>query len=225
MKQDLQLKIEEFYKSYNNTLRPLLILVESELEDFPINILNEVRAIHDHVARVYKDGEGINKEEELKLCERHIQRAVLDCFKIIIAIKDKGIKRFKKDYKSVNLGDVDSGAFLPEFKQKLKVAKQYVKEAKKSECKGETEREKTVQLFEKATLKYDEVEEFIENNDSKLIWSVSNQRKRLWKSVVVSLIVAVIIGITVNLITLAYGIDIIGGLQKGYYIVKAWLIK
>jgi hypothetical protein len=57
----------EYFKNYSDELKPLLATVEAKLEKLPEGILNEIRAIYDHTARVaIYEMEEKDRQEELK---------------------------------------------------------------------------------------------------------------------------------------------------------------
>jgi hypothetical protein len=60
-------KCSPLYDTYSTEIRPLISEIEARFEEFPVPILNEIRAFNDHVARCYQD---INNEafvdEQLK---------------------------------------------------------------------------------------------------------------------------------------------------------------
>ena len=127
----IQNLLDNFYKEYNTKLKPILALLEAEIQQFPINILNEVRAIHDHIARTYGDDLDLKqKEKQIELALRHINRAILDCYKIVVAVKDENIRKIIRNYRYTNLGEVDSGRFYPKFNKIWKDAKKMLKTQK-----------------------------------------------------------------------------------------------
>lgn len=191
---------KDIYRDYNLSLRPLLILVESIIEKFPIGLLNEVRAINDHIARTYCiDLSKSNKEKELKNAKRHITRAKLDCYKILLVQSEKNVERFLKDYRSIRLGEVDSGKFYPKFTKLLNDARKLVGKAKEQETKGLSRYNSTTKFYNMSFLKYNELKEFIEKNADNLTWSVCNNRIRIIITSVISFIVSLIAGFITGL--------------------------
>lgn len=174
-------KIDSLYRIYNDTIRPLIILVESELITFPIGLLNEIRAFNDHISRAFIDEiEDGKKHEELETARRHINRSKYECYKVLLVNEDIKNRQFLRQYRNIKLGDVDSGKFYPRFKELLIKSRELAKEGKKLESKGDSYREKAVDNFENAYLGYVELEKFIDDSKEKLIWSVCNERKITW---------------------------------------------
>lgn len=42
-------KVRELYESYNAVIKPLIAEVEARIEQFPLPLFNEIRALHDHI--------------------------------------------------------------------------------------------------------------------------------------------------------------------------------
>lgn len=49
-------RIIALYNDYNMIIKPLIAEVEARTEQFPLPLFNEIRALHDHIARCYMDG-------------------------------------------------------------------------------------------------------------------------------------------------------------------------
>lgn len=46
-------QIIALYDDYNTIIKPLIAEVEARTEQFPLPLFNEIRALHDHIARCY----------------------------------------------------------------------------------------------------------------------------------------------------------------------------
>ena len=192
---------KDLFKVYIELVRPLIIEVEAKTQKIPIGILNEVRAIHDHVARTYN--EHLTEEQikkELDIAERHVNRIVFDCYKLLCISSKRDFEKFEDDYKGVKLGEVDSGHFLPKYVSLKKEAENIFSEAKKSEAIGMSNLEKSLELFEKGTLAYSDVEDFIESESQHLIWAADHQKKQAWKTYAIGFIISIFSGFIVGLI-------------------------
>ena len=53
---ETNMRIIALYQSYNTVIKPLIAEVEARTEQFPLPLFNEIRALHDHIARCYSDG-------------------------------------------------------------------------------------------------------------------------------------------------------------------------
>ena len=67
-------KQEQLYSFYNDRLRWVIIFIESRYKKFPVPILNEIRAVQDHVARCFdKDIQGDESfvNEQMRAAQGH----------------------------------------------------------------------------------------------------------------------------------------------------------
>lgn len=53
MTPEVEQKLKELYKIYNETIKLLIADIEARTQKFPIEIFNEIRSFNDHVARCY----------------------------------------------------------------------------------------------------------------------------------------------------------------------------
>ena len=194
------MEVDELYYKYNKELRNLIILVEVRLNIFPIGILNEVRDFNDHLSRIYLEDESVDKNVELKLSKRHLNRARLDCYKSLLINGEDQHKNFVKNYRYTNLGEVDSGKFYPEYNRKLKEARDKAGEAKLSEGKGNSHLEKTAEIFHEAFALYEDLDNFVKENYENLAWSSCFQKKKFWATNVTAFIVSVVAGLIVGIL-------------------------
>ncbi|MHB1254124.1 MAG: hypothetical protein ACYCZ1_08145 [Candidatus Humimicrobiaceae bacterium] len=59
--------IKDLYQDYNNCVRPLIVLVETQTNKFPIGLLNEIRAFNDHISRAFIDDLSDNNKKDSKM--------------------------------------------------------------------------------------------------------------------------------------------------------------
>lgn len=185
--------IDELYKAYHNDVKPLLAYVESELEEFPVAILNEIRSLYDHTARAYLCEKAEAKREEIESARRHIVRTMLDCCKVLCAQGEIMLEDFHKNYKRIKLGEVDSGNFLPKLTRLHDKAKKLVRSAKEAEKSEEDGRWKALSLFQEAIIAYRGVEQFKERKSKELAWAASHQRRYFWSSHLITIIITFIV--------------------------------
>jgi len=186
--------IDGLYKAYHDDVTPLLAYVESELAEFPIAILNEIRSLHDHIARACLSKSIEAKCKEIESARRHIVRIKLDCCKVLCVLGESRMEEFHKNYRKIRLGEVDNGNFLPELTQLHDKARKLVQSAKEAEKSGKDGQEETVTLFQEAVISYKLVEQFIERKSKELAWSASRQRRYFWSSLLISFFIGVVIG-------------------------------
>lgn len=182
----------ELFREYITNVRPLLAKVVAQIEMLPIGILNEIRAVYDHTARIRIDILDTQaKERELESARRHFSRIMLDCYKTLCIQGEKLIEAFQKDYRRIRLGEVDNGTFLPEF-TRLKIrAKQLTEQARVMEGYGESNRADTLNMFQEATTAYDDIQQFIDEKSQELAFSASHQRRHFWSTHVIALIIGI----------------------------------
>ncbi len=132
-----QQKISDIYAEYKKTVSPLVAFLEANDAEFPVEILNEIRAIFTHFSRTYD--ESASEEEissEIKKAEGHLKRAILDCFKYNCVSLYDFYNQFRKEYKFADLSCIDNGDFLTHITQNFAEAKKRLLEAKISERKN-----------------------------------------------------------------------------------------
>ena len=72
----------EIYEQYQNIIAPYITELEVRDCEYPIEILNEIRSIFTHLSR-YKLQ---NNLDEIESANRHVKRAVLDCYKYVFRL-------------------------------------------------------------------------------------------------------------------------------------------
>nr|WP_303111267.1 hypothetical protein [uncultured Prevotella sp.] len=81
---DTDMRIIALYKEYNMVIKPLIAELEARTEQFPLPLFNEIRALHDHIARCYSERISSNQvDSEIHKAERHVTRIMLDCYKCL----------------------------------------------------------------------------------------------------------------------------------------------
>ena len=160
-------RIVEIYDAYVNTISPFILQLETLDGEFPIEILNEIRAIFTHISRCSLTETLEVYEDNIVKAERHIKRAILDCHKYVCVAYDEHYKRFDRLYKSVDLSVVDNGDFLVDLCQKRKLAVQLLQSAKRLELNGEADDE-IYRAYADAYNAYSDVYRLIEDSYGKL---------------------------------------------------------
>lgn len=160
-------RIVEIYDAYINTISPFILQLETLDGEFPVEILNEIRAIFTHIARSSLTDTPEVYEDNIVKAERHIKRAILDCHKYVCVAYDEHYRRFNRLYKGVDLSVVDNGDFLVDLCQKRKQAVQLLQLAKRLELNGE-EDGKIYNAYADAYNAYSDVYNLIEDSYDKL---------------------------------------------------------
>ncbi len=127
-------RIIALYNDYNMIIKPLIAEVEARTEQFPLPLFNEIRALHDHIARCYMDGFSETQiDSEIHKAERHVLRIMLDCYKCLNLSLHDMVLLFEKQTKSVDLTVLQNGTFYPKYKSLRTQAVQTVRKAKSLE--------------------------------------------------------------------------------------------
>lgn len=112
MQKENDTRLAAIYETYLSIISPFIIQLETLDGEFPVEILNEIRSIFTHLARCYSTEKEKIYEDNIIKAERHVKRAVLDCFKYLCVAYDEYFRRFTKLNKNVDLSFVDNGHFL-----------------------------------------------------------------------------------------------------------------
>lgn len=157
----MESRIEAIFLTYCNTVKPLLAEIQYRKggNKLPVNFLNEIRALNDHIARCYREKISAREiSEELTKAEGHLRRLIYDCFKQLnIYIYDSLYRMEQKYYSDLWLTH-DNGVFWKEYSVIRKFAQTNVINAKKNES---AEPEEAMRFYEKAFQGYRKAEELL----------------------------------------------------------------
>lgn len=176
---------ESLYSFYNDRLRWVIIFIESRYRQFPVPILNEIRAVQDHVARCYdKDIQGDETfiNEQIRAAQGHYIRCLLDGYKYIWYQYGPEVK--KKFFWAKLLGDlhsIDNGEFAKRMNSLRIEAKKLNFKAREMESK---DKDVSLDLYEKSIGKLIELDDLYESHAGEIGWSV---RKGLTMKVIAGL--------------------------------------
>ena len=164
----------KIYIQYQEVIAPLIAVLEVRDGNYPIEIFNEIRAIFTHLSRFKIQ----SSEQDLISAERHVKRAILDCYKYMcVSIKEQMV-RFREEYRNVDLGIADNGMFLVTLNRLQKEADESFVSAKKKELVGEISEEELFGLFETAYIKQKDLEDYLENSEEAILFATSHSHKR-----------------------------------------------
>ena len=131
---DTDMRIIALYKEYNMVIKPLLAEIEARTEQFPLPLFNEIRALHDHIARCYSERISSNQvDSEIHKAERHVTRIMLDCYKCLNLSLHDEVLLFERQTKNVDLTVLQNGTFYPKYKTLRTKATKMVRKAKSLE--------------------------------------------------------------------------------------------
>ena len=98
MSDDLQIRCNKIYKDYLDVVCDQVQRYESLENDFPTGVLNEIRAIFTHFAKMNTVKSDSEKSKELENAERHMKRAKRDCYKYNCMAYEDNYKVFHNDF-------------------------------------------------------------------------------------------------------------------------------
>lgn len=172
-------ELYSLYSQYTDSLKPLLAFVETKVMEFPGPILNELRAMNDHVSRCFSTLSATECTAEIGKAKGHLTRAMLDCYKLLLVSYEGDVKTFYEQYKDVSLTVVNDGRFLPELEERHKTAQSKSREAKILESKSFPEKEKAYEAYQEAVLAFEDVMKHIEDNAAGLTNASQYARKQV----------------------------------------------
>lgn len=162
--------IQQLYDKYLKIIKPLIAEIEALYEEFPITILNEIRAYNDHIARCFKSEVSSDYiDNQLNKALSHIRRIILDSYKFLIMYYHKKcISEFEKTTKGIDLTNVNNGRFYLEYVALKEEVLSISNEAKLKE----TNVEETIsyELYENTYKKFREFSNYLDDNYEKINW-------------------------------------------------------
>lgn len=199
-----ELRIREIHRQYLEIVCPFIIELETDDCEYPVEIMNEIRAIETHFARANLTENDEIKNQNIIQAEHHIKRAILDCFKYSCLSLSLKHKQLRYDYRNADLHLIDNGKFLAELSEKEKSAKNCLIVAKKAELSGKLQTDELYQLYEKAYQSTASSFNFLEESLPKLEFAQSvadkNKKSAFWGFIVG------ILGLVVGIVSFIYTI-------------------
>lgn len=191
---DFEYREKIIFQQYQNVIAPFIAELEVRDTEYPIEIFNEIRAIFTHLSRYRLNGSTSN----IAAAERHVKRAILDCFKYLcISIAEK-VSAFRMSYRNVDLKLADNGKFLPELDRLETLAKKAFIEAKIADVAQEESDDQLYELYEVAYNQYSELDKFLDASEEAILFASSHSKKSnlvTWISTavtIVSIVIAVV---------------------------------
>lgn len=186
-------RVRELYVEYNTVIKPLIAEVEARMEQFPLPIFNEIRALHDHISRCYSDNiTDAQIEKELEKGKRHVVRIILDCYKYLNLSLHDSILLFEKQTKNIDLTVLQDGTFYPQYKSLRTKAIQTVRKAKNIEAR---DRDTALDAYQESYNIYTSLENLIDGVVPDLHWARVRFRIRKSWQVVLWILSAVLSGV------------------------------
>ena len=94
--------LEELLFEYGNVLAPRIVEYEVERCEFPVEVLNEIRAIYAHIYRAAVATVESDAKGNIQKAKSHSKRAVLDCYKYLCVTYDNRYHDFFKKFSYIN---------------------------------------------------------------------------------------------------------------------------
>ena len=103
--------LEELFALYHDRYKPLYSYVQVLANQIPAELAFEMQAALDHISRHYQFQEPL--ERCLDLASRHIKRAILDCYKLMV----RYILDEYEELRKIDLSIIDNGEFKRELRK------------------------------------------------------------------------------------------------------------
>lgn len=205
----VQVALFDLFQEYNIRLKPLIAAYESLTGKFPGQILNEIRACNDHVARCFVTGHSESERiTEINKARGHVTRSILDGYKHMILYGYDFLTNFHNEYKDIQLSLVNDGKFLPGLLELEGTAKQLTIEARLKEAESFPDKETSYENYQRAILAYKKIETYIRDNATGLAnvkqfarVKTVNERRNNWKFAIIGAVIGTILGIGGSLLS------------------------
>lgn len=203
-REDLDNRIDRIYESYVDVIAPFIIQLEVLDGEFPVEMLNEIRAIFTHIARcrLNREKDPAYSADNVTKAERHLKRAVFDGYKHLCVTYDEKYREFGNHYKNVDLSVVDNGDFLRNLSRMRALAVKKLQEAKRHEVSFGDDKE-VYDLYNEAYDAYSDVHNLIEGSREKIEFA-RRRASRKDRAAVVTFVIGVasfIIGVASVVLT------------------------
>ncbi len=172
----LQDRVSTIYSNYLDVVQPLLIDIEVVTGKFPTQILNEIRSIFAHLARANQceESDPALADENCIKAERHMKRAIFDCYKTLCFAYFERVKQFHHDYANVDLHLAENGKFLDGFNKREVAAKNAFMKARKAEANGLRFSDNEIfEYYEDAYSSYESLSSYIDDSTEALNFAAS----------------------------------------------------
>ncbi|MBP3358443.1 MAG: hypothetical protein J6K91_05975 [Opitutales bacterium] len=159
------------YEEYNTVIKPLIASIEAKSERFHAQILNEIRAVHDHIARCYLGKDDQFNQKQFDKARSHNERLVLDCLKMLNMLAKEQMQEIES---KTRLEQIDSGKFYIKYCQ---LADEAEKLTEKAKIKESIDKYEAINLFQKASVSYNKILDLIAKNRTHIKWA----KIRFWQ--------------------------------------------
>ena len=107
-------RISQILNDYNKEIIPLIVMLEISDNEYPVEILNEIRAMMNHLANLTLIPSTSTQQidEEINKIFSHYKRALFDCYKYLCISELDKYTLFYKQHKYMDMSLIDNGNFL-----------------------------------------------------------------------------------------------------------------
>ncbi len=92
------IKEKNIFANYLKVVAPAMIEYENITNAFPTGVLNEVRDVFFHLAKTSTLSDEELREREISKADRHMTRAMRDCYKYICAALENTYQNYQKKF-------------------------------------------------------------------------------------------------------------------------------
>ena len=201
-------EFEFIFKEYDDEVNANIIWYEFLENETPIAILNEIRSMMTHMARIAvadKECEELSNIEKIK---SHKKRATLDCYKYLCMSVSSKYNNFFSEYNGIDFSKINNGTFCVDISKKYNEAQKQLINAKIEEGRN-APTEKLIELYRDANSTYAEVYKMLKDGETyaddllkehKLNQEIKNKNSKMTFIGYVLAAIAVIVGIVTGIV-------------------------
>lgn len=198
-------KLEELLEEYGNTLAPCIVEYEAETCEFPVEILNEIRAIYAHLYRASVSTLETDAQKNVDKALSHSKRAVIDGYKYLCVAYDDRYHNFFNKFKYINWKRSNLMNSIIDIDLKRQEAVSLLKHAKLVEStengNNESNEDKCKELYKDAYSSYVELKSLLSDLEIKLAsTSVTTTFPRNLFILILTFILGIFIGALLTLL-------------------------
>ena len=161
-------RIAEILTNYKQKIIPLILSLEVSDSEYPVEIMNEIRGMVNHLATITLSPSGPDVDALIDKMYSHYKRALYDCYKYLCISKMDAYDHFCKQYKYLDLSLVDNGDFLKELCALHNEAVELTVKARETEYTPTVDMDEVVNGYELAYRHCSALVRYINDNQTKI---------------------------------------------------------
>ena len=186
-----QKEIFSICSQYHTIVKYMVVELESDDCEYPAEILNEIRALLNHVAKCFiineeqPDDYKVLIDAQIHDAKSHLKRAIYDCYKYsCISVEDYYLD-FCHRMRHVDLDVIDNGEFSINLSKKIILARKMAIQAKKTEqdSMNSTTFDEVFGMYKNAYELYDDVRKYISESLVNIERACHKQAKSWWVAI------------------------------------------